>query len=76
MAVLATVRRLSQPFVLWLAAGGSWLAALVMDEVPWEGAGLGSLARAGLTTGVEELFEMGGSALFILALLAVLDRRA
>lgn len=71
LAVAREMRRRSGALVLWVGGATLWGAAVLLDEVRWESLGL-TVVR--LTEGLEEVAELGGSALMILGLLAVLSR--
>jgi hypothetical protein len=75
VAVLVTVWKLALPRLSWLAGGAAWSAAILMDEIHWASVGLGTLEEAGVLTGIEEVLELIGSSMFLLALLMVVEER-
>lgn len=69
LAVAREMRRRSGALALWVGGAALWGAAILLDEIRWESFGL-TVTR--LTEGLEEVAELGGSALMVLGLLAVL----
>lgn len=67
--VVREMRRWTGALALWVGGAALWGVAIVLDEIRWEPLGLFA-TRA--TEGLEEVAELGGSALMVLALVAVL----
>jgi hypothetical protein len=75
VAVLVTVWSLALPRLSWIAGGAAWSAAILMDEIHWGSIGLRALEEAGVLTGIEEVLELIGSSMFLLALLVVVEEQ-
>jgi hypothetical protein len=56
---------------LWLAGAAAWVAARIIDNVPWGESEQGAFDLDHFFSGVEEMLEAAGNCCFLLALLCV-----
>lgn len=70
LAITASIWSIRRARDLWLAGGAAWIAALALDEVPDLPGGRSSEK---VIDGLEEVMELAGTSLLVLAMVAALE---